>query len=164
MGIQSSINSAIGSLTVAGAVKKYGDTQKKAQENQKAIKDNVKDVQMSIDEGNEINKNEKAIKLSEGIGFHQNQLNNVNARLLKNDAELNDTEVDAMKTIDDFYTAQENGQMTDKQAYQKALQTYKDKIEMIRRQNEGAISFKKTLLEKRQELISKRDELLGGKK
>ena len=155
MGIQSSINSALGTVAGAGAIKKYIGGQKE-------IKDNVKDVQMTLNEGNEIKKQEELSKIDQAIGMNHVQMAQTQVKMGEGDRQLNKTENDAMKAIDDYYNAQESGKMTDKQAYEKALQTYKDKIESINRQNEGRKEFYKQLIERRKLLQGKKDDVLGG--
>lgn len=143
MGIQSSINSALGTVAGAGAIKKYIGGQEK-------IAKNVNNLEVK--------------KVDEELDSLQQAENVATGELLEEDAEINDTEVDAMKTIDDYYTAQENGKMTDKQAYDKALQAYRDKIQSMQRQLQGSLEWKKQIEDRRNQLQSRKNDILGGKK
>lgn len=138
MGIQSSINSALGTVASAGAIKKYIGGQEK-------IAKNVNNIETK--------------KIDEELNALQGAENVANKELFEADADINDTEVDAMKTIDDYYTAQENGKMTDKQAYDKALQTYRDKIQSIQRQLQGSIEWKKQIEDRRNQLQSRKNDI-----
>lgn len=144
MGIQSSINSGIGAIAGAGAIKKYIGGQKE-------IANNVK----SIEKNKEIDEELKTLNETENVA---------KGELLDADAEINDTEVDAMKTIDEYYTAQESGKMTDKMAYDKALQSYRGKIESMRRQLQGSINWNNQIQKRKAELENRKNNDVGGKK
>lgn len=144
MGIQSNINSALGTMARLKTAEKYT----KGQKGIKQAIDNSKEMkELDIEKG----------QLKEG-------LNVANTELLESDESLNDTEVDAMKTIDDFYTAQENGEPTDVQMYNKALQEYRNKIQAARLQQKGSIEWRNQLNARLSQVQSRMNSIQGGKK
>lgn len=143
MSIQSSINSALGTMAGVKTAKKLT----KGQKDTKESIDNLKEAkELNIEKG----------QLEEG-------LNVANKELLESDETINDTEIDAMNTIDEFYNAQESGEPTDVQMYNKALQEYRNKIQAARLQQQGSVEWRNQLNERLSQIRSRMDSLKGGK-
>lgn len=143
MAIQQSVNSALGTLgVVAGGVKHLKNQQQK--EN-KVDKKELKELSIEND------------TVSETIG-------SVNSDIAHTDEQLENTSNEAMNAINDFYNAQESGQPTDIQMYNKAMQSYKDKIQALQLQRQGNEQWLANLEKRRMQIQERMNSIQGGKK
>lgn len=142
MSIQSSINNALFTASKVKGVNKLS----KGQNN----------IKSSIDKTNEYKELNVEKQALEG------GLNAANSQYLESDETLWDTETEAMNTIDEFYSAQESGEPTDIAMYNKAMQSYREKIQAARLQQQGSIEWRNQLNERLKQVQGRMDDIKKG--
>lgn len=143
MAIQQSVNSALGTLGVVAGGVKHLKNQEEAKE-----KETSKELKELENEDNMVKAN---------IGSIERDYN-------KTAQELESASNEALLGIDEYYTNQESGEPTDVKMYNKAMQSYKDKIQALKLQQQGNEEWMIQLNERRRQIQERINSIKGGKR